>query len=148
MDGKVMARQDLALAALRVVVGAVFIAHGAQKLFGWFGGPGIVGQGRFFETGACVVKGVCLAPGAPLAALSGIAEFGGGVLLLLGVFVPLAGLLLLLDQLVAMIFFSGPKFGFFNVSSGLEMNLSMVAIAITVILLGGGRYAIRRSAST
>jgi putative oxidoreductase len=141
---KSSARQDVALVALRVVVGAIFIAHGAQKLFALFGGPGIVGQGRFFETAACVAPGICLRPGVPLAVLSGVGEFGGGLLLLLGLLVPLGGLLLIADMLVAMIFYSGPKFGFFNPSSGLEMNLAMVATTVSVILLGSGRYGLDR----
>ncbi|HEX6512949.1 MAG TPA: DoxX family protein, partial [Chloroflexota bacterium] len=101
-------------------------------------------QGRFFETAACVAPGVCLRPGVPLAVLSGLGEFGGGLLLLMGFLVPLGGLLLIADMLVAMVFFSGPKFGFFNVSSGLEMNLAMVAVALTVVLLGSGRYSLDR----
>lgn len=144
MEQKTSIRQDVALVALRVVVGAIFIAHGSQKLFALFGGPGIAGQGKFFETAACVAPGVCLRPGVPLAVLSGLGEFGGGLLLILGLLVPLAGLLLVADMLVAMIFFSGPKFGFFNTSSGLEMNLAMVAVALTVILLGSGRYGLDR----
>ncbi len=142
MDEKPNGRQDLALLALRVVVGVIFMAHGSQKLFALFGGPGPVGQGRFFETAACVAPGVCLRPGLPLAVLSGIGEFGGGLLLLLGLLVPLGAALILADMLVAMIFFSGPKFGFFNVSSGLEMNLAMVAVAITVALLGSGGFGL------
>ena len=144
MEQKTSLRQDVALAALRVVVGAIFIAHGSQKLFALFGGPGIAGQGKFFETAACVAPGVCLKPGVPLALVSGLGEFGGGLLLILGLLVPLAGLLLVADMLVAMIFFSGPKFGFFNPSSGLEMNLAMVAVALAVILLGSGRYGLDR----
>lgn len=145
-------RQDVALAILRGIAGAIFIAHGCQKLFALFGGPGIGGQGRFLETAACVAPGLCLRPGVPLAVISGLGEFGGGVLLVLGLLVPFAGLLLIADMLVAMIFFSGPKFGFFNPSSGLEMNLAMVAVAITVLLLGSGRYGadalFRRSGAT
>lgn len=132
---------DVALVILRVVVGAIFVAHGCQKLFALFGGPGIGGQGRFFETAACVAPGICLRPGVPLAVLSGVGELGGGLLLIIGLLAPLAGALLLADMLVAMVFFSGPKFGFFNPSSGLEMNLALVAIAVTVMLLGSGRYA-------
>ena len=142
MDAKPRTRHDLALAALRVVVGAVFFAHGAQKLFGWFHGPGLAGQGKFFETAACVAKGVCLSPGVPLAALSGAGELLGGILLIAGVLLPLAALLLVVDQLVGMIFFSGPKFGFFNPSSGLEMNLTLVAAVLVLAAVGGGRYAL------
>ena len=141
MDGMPRGTHDFALAALRVVVGAVFIAHGCQKLFGWFHGPGITAQGKFFESAACVAKGVCLSPGAPLAALSGFGELVGGALLVLGLLMPLAAFMLLADQLVAMIFFSGPRVGYFNPSSGLEMNLTLVAAVLIVALIGTGRFA-------
>lgn len=142
MDTEAYRRQHIALLALRVVTGVIFIAHGCQKLFGLFGGPGIAGQGRFFETAACVAPGVCLKPGVPLAVLSGVGEFGGGLLVLLGVLVPLGAALIIVDMLVAMVFFSGPKFGFFNVSSGLEMNLALLAVASTLALLGSGRFGL------
>lgn len=71
-------------AILRIVVGGLFAGHGAQKLFGWFGGHGPEGTGQFFESG------LGLAPGRRQAQAAGTAELGGGVLLATGVGTPLA----------------------------------------------------------
>jgi putative oxidoreductase len=68
---------DIGLLVLRVGPGALLIGHGTQKLFGWFGGPGLAGAGGWFES-------LGLAPGRAWATLSGMAEAGGGLLLLLG----------------------------------------------------------------
>src|SRR5215213_3087085 len=67
---------------LRLVLGSYLAAHGAQKLFGSFGGHGLEGTGKFFET-------IGLKPGRQMAALSGAAEFGGGVLTATGIAHPL-----------------------------------------------------------
>ena len=69
---------------LRAVVGGLFIGHGGQKLFGWFGGHGPEGTGQFFESG------LGLAPGRRHAQTAGAAELGGGFLLATGVATPLA----------------------------------------------------------
>ena len=66
------------LALLRIIVGGAFMAHGAQKLFGWFGGYGLEGTGKFFE------EGLQMAPGKRNAAAAGLSEFGGGGLLAAG----------------------------------------------------------------
>ena len=58
--------------ALRIPVGIIFIAHGAQKLFGWFGGYGLAGTGQFMDS-------VGLGPGYLMALLAGSAEFFGGI---------------------------------------------------------------------
>jgi putative oxidoreductase len=68
---------------LRVTVGSIFIEHGTQKLFGWFGGHGPSGTGQFFES-------LGLRPGRRNAIVSGIAEAGGGALLVLGLATPAA----------------------------------------------------------
>src|SRR5436190_22920907 len=68
---------------LRVTVGAIFIEHGTQKLFGWFGGHGPDGTGQFFES-------VGLRPGRSNAMMAGATEAGGGALLTLGLATPLA----------------------------------------------------------
>src|SRR5206468_3687759 len=71
----------------RVVVGGLFVGHGTQKLFGWFGGYGPDGPGQFFES-------IGLRPGRRNAMVAGASEAGGGALLALGLFTPLAGALL------------------------------------------------------
>src|SRR5256885_16723763 len=68
---------------LRVTVGSIFIEHGTQKLFGWFGGHGPGGTGEFFES-------LGLRPGRRNAIAAGIAESGGGALLALGLATPAA----------------------------------------------------------
>src|SRR5437588_7005794 len=73
----------LGLTALRWVIGGLFAGHGAQKLFGWFGGHGLEGTGKFFES-------IGLRPGRRHATAAGAAEAGGGVLLALGLFTPAA----------------------------------------------------------
>ena len=77
-------RRDLGLLLLRLGTGGVLAAHGAQKLFGWFGGHGIEGTGQFMES-------VGYAPGRASATAAGLAETGGGTLLALGLATPAAG---------------------------------------------------------
>ncbi|MEU6196751.1 DoxX family membrane protein [Streptomyces sp. NPDC047061] len=77
-------RRDVGLLLLRLGTGGVLAAHGAQKLFGWFGGGGIEGTGRFMES-------VGYVPGRQSALAAGLAEAGGGTLLALGLATPAAG---------------------------------------------------------
>ncbi|MFJ3301975.1 DoxX family membrane protein [Streptomyces sp. NPDC086549] len=77
-------RRDAGLLLLRLAAGGVLAAHGAQKLFGWFGGGGIEGTGQFMES-------VGYKPGKASAMASGLAEAGGGTLLALGLATPAAG---------------------------------------------------------
>jgi hypothetical protein len=77
----------LGLTALRWVEGGLFVGHGTQKLFGWFGGHGLEGTGNFFES-------IGLRPGRRHATAAGAAEAGGGALLALGLFTPAVGLTL------------------------------------------------------
>src|SRR3954451_9342931 len=74
---------DLGRFFLRAVVGPLFVGHGTQKLFGWFGGHGPDGTGGFFE-------GLGLKPGKRHATAAGVAEAGGGRLLTLGAATPVA----------------------------------------------------------
>ena len=74
---------DLALLLLRVVVGAILVGHGTQKLFGWFGGYGLEGTGGWLHS-------IGFRPGKPMALAAGASEAGAGVLLVLGLFSPLA----------------------------------------------------------
>src|SRR6186997_367188 len=78
---------------LRAALGVIFMAHGAQKLFGWFGGPGYAATAGFF--------GEKLGIPVPLATLAMLTEFGGGLAVLLGVFTRTAGLGLAVTMIVA-----------------------------------------------
>ena len=71
------------LGFLRVIIGALFVGHGTQKLFGWFGGHGPEGTGQFFES-------LGLRPGSRNATVAGVAEAAGGALLATGAANPLA----------------------------------------------------------
>jgi putative oxidoreductase len=125
---------DLGLVILRFVVGLTLAAHGAQKLLGWFGGYGLDGTGQFMET-------LGFHPGRRHAALAGLAEAGGGVLLALGLFTPLGAALIASVMLVA-IFTVHLKNGFFTASGGYEYNLVLAAAAVSIAFIGPGAFSI------
>ena len=79
---------DIALLVLRLVIGGLLAAHGAQKLFGWFGGFGLRATGGYLAD-------LGFRPGVLFATLAGLAEAAGGLLLVLGLLTPLAGALLM-----------------------------------------------------
>lgn len=125
---------SIGLLVIRLVLGLTFAAHGTQKLFGWFGGYGIEGTGGFFES-------VGIKPGKPMAVLAGLGELGGGLLFALGLFTPLAALLITVTMLVAIFTVAG-KNGYWATASGYEYNLAIIAVAIGVALTGPGAYAL------
>ena len=100
---------DIALLVVRAILGLGIAAHGAQKLFGWFGGYGLAGTGGFFE-------GIGFRPGRAFALLAGLGEFGGGLLTLLGLGGALGPALIVLVMLTA-IFTVHVKNGFFALGS-------------------------------
>jgi putative oxidoreductase len=112
--------------ALRTVVGVGFAAHGAQKLFGWFGGHGLEGTGQFFE------QGLQMAPGKRNAAAAGGAEFGGGLALAAGFATPLAATALTSTMVTAIIKVHGSK-GFFSTEGGWEYNAVLLAGLAAVV---------------
>ena len=124
-------RLDLALLVLRLVLGTVMVAHGSQKLFGWFGGPGV--QGFLGWTGSMGIP-------APIGWLAIIAEAFGGLGVLLGLLPRIAALGFAVNMLVAM-FAVHLKNGFF-LPGGIEFTLVLLAAAIVVVLLGPGRFAV------
>ena len=125
---------DLGLLILRFVVGLTLAAHGAQKLFGWFGGYGLDATGQFMET-------LGFHPGRRHAALAGLTEAGGGVLLALGLLTPLGAALIASVMLVAVITVH-LKNGFFASSGGYEYNLMLAAAAVSLAFSGPGALSI------
>lgn len=122
--------------ALRVPVGLIFAAHGAQKLFGWFGGYGLEGTGQFFAS-------VGPSPGYLMALLAGAAEFFGGLALIAGVLVRPAAAALAFAMLIA-IFAVHIGHGFFMSSNGIEYALALFAASLSLLFSGGGRYSADR----
>ncbi len=125
---------DLALLILRLAVGLTIAAHGAQKLFGWFGGPGMAGFTGWVEN-------MNLRPGRLWAWASALAEFGGGLLLAMGFLTPLAAAIIIANMLMAVAKVHLAK-GFWNTGGGYEYNLIIMAAALAIGLAGPGAYAL------
>ena len=124
----------LAPLAVRVPVGIIFAAHGAQKLFGWFGGYGLAGTGQFMES-------IGLSPGTLMAALAGGAEFFGGLALLVGLAVRPASVVLAFTMLIA-IFSAHISKGLFLANGGYEYALALLAVTVGLAISGAGRASI------
>jgi len=125
---------SIASLALRVPAGIIFAAHGAQKLFGWFGGYGLQGTAGWMES-------IGLAPGIPLTLMAGGAEFFGGLALILGLLTRPAAFVLAITMLVA-IFSVHFANGLFMSNNGYEFALSLLAISVALTFSGAGRFAI------
>jgi len=123
------------LLLLRVVVGGTMFSHGAQKLFGWFGGPGLRGTAGFFESLGWRLP-------LALAFLAGLAETSG-VAFALGLLTPLAALGIAVVMLNA-IFVVHWRNGFFNGNGGLEFPFTLATVAVAVAATGPGRFSIDR----
>jgi putative oxidoreductase len=124
---------DLALLIARLAVGLTLAAHGAQKLFGWFGGYGLKGTGGYFE-------GLGFRPGAAFAAAAGLGELAGGLLTAAGLFSPLGPALLVVVMVVAILAVHWEK-GFFAQAGGLEYPLVIAASAVG-LAFAPGAYAL------
>jgi putative oxidoreductase len=125
---------DLGRLFLRGVVGPLFVGHGTQKLFGWFGGHGLDGTGGFFEN-------LGLRPGKRHATAAGAAETTGGVLLTLGAATPVAATMISAIMLTAIRkvhFAKGP----WATQGGYEYNLALIALATALVETGPGRFSV------
>ena len=116
---------------LRAVIGPLMFAHGAQKLFGWFGGPGVDGTAGFFEK-------LGLRPGRRLAEAAGIGETTGGALLTLGFLTPLASALITGSMVTAIRKVHAEK-GLWNTKGGFEYNALILAVGFLLADDGPGR---------
>src|SRR5881628_603168 len=124
----------LGLLIMRLVVGLTMAAHGAQKLFGWFGGYGLTGTGGFLEQLGFI-------PGRRNALFAGVAEFAGGLLLALGLATPLAATLIISVMFVAVATVH-VKHGYFNHNQGFEYNLTLAAVALSLAFIGAGPVSV------
>lgn len=125
---------NLALLALRLVVGLLFVGHGAQKLAGSFGGAGIAGTTATFEK-------LRLRPARLHAIAAGCAELGGGLLLALGLLTPLAAAAIIAVMTTAVITVHAGN-GLWNTERGFEYNLVLVAVAFTVAAADSGAWSL------
>jgi len=124
---------NLGLLALRLVLGAVFLGHGALKV-GAFGGPGFEGATGF-------IGSLGFRPARLWTALAVSGELAAGALFVLGILTPLAALLAIATMLVAIVKVHGPK-GFFVQNGGYEYNLVLVVAALTLAAVGPGTLSL------
>jgi putative oxidoreductase len=122
------------LLILRLVVGLTVAGHGAQKLFGVWGGPGMNGWTQ-------VVQRLRMRPARPLAWISALSEFGGGLLLALGLLSPLGSLAIIGAMLVAIATVHLSK-GFWVSKGGFEFNLTLIGAAAALAITGPGAYSL------
>lgn len=120
--------------ALRLPIGIIFAAHGAQKLFGAFGGYGLEGTGQFLAS-------VGLTPGYLMALLAGGAEFFGGLALVFGVLVRPAAAALAFAMLVAIFSVHIGK-GLFMANNGYEFALALFAASVALLIGGAGKLSV------
>lgn len=119
---------------LRLPAALIFTAHGAQKLFGAFGGYGLEGTAGWMES-------IGLTPGYLLALMAGSAEFFGGLALLLGLLVRPAALVLAFTMAVALFSVHAAN-GLFMANNGYEFALAMLAMSAALTATGGGKWSL------
>jgi putative oxidoreductase len=128
---------------VRLGLGVIFVAHGAQKLFGWFGGHGLRGTVAYFRE--------ALGIPAPATVVAALLEFGGGVCLLLGFLARPAALGILIVMAVAVAKVHAPHGFFLNFAltpgrgHGYEFNLALMAMALSILLGGAGILSVDRA---
>ena len=128
---------SLAALILRVGLGLALMPHGAQKLFGWFGGGGLAGTAQWMES-------IGLAPGMLMAVLAGGTEFLGGLALIIGLLARPAALGLSFTLLVA-IFSVHISNGLFMANNGYEFALALLGGTGAVLIEGAGKLSIDRA---
>jgi len=118
----------------RLTLGVIFFAHGADKLFGWYGGGGFKGT-------VSLMQNLHLEPAAFFAALSGGGELLGGILVFLGLLTPLGAFLIASTMVVAIatVHWEG---GLFARDNGFEYPLTVLGAAISLIFSGAGSFSL------
>jgi putative oxidoreductase len=125
---------SLGLLILRLVVGLTLAGHGAQKLFGWWGGSGMKGWTE-------MVRKLRIRPAGPWAWVAALSEFGGGLLVAVGLLSPLGNLAIAGSMLVAIATVHLAK-GFWIGKGGYEFNLLIIAAVAALALTGTGTYSL------
>ena len=120
--------------ALRVPISIILMAHGSQKLFGWFGGYGLEGTGQWMTS-------IGLEPGVLMAFMAGSAEFFGGLFLLLGLLTRPAAVVTAFTLIVA-IFSVHIDNGLFMSNNGYEFGLALLAATVSLAISGSGKLAL------
>jgi putative oxidoreductase len=124
----------LGLTLVRAIVGVLFVGHGTQKLYGWFGGHGLEGTGQFFES-------LGLRPGRKHATFAGAAEAGGGAALALGFLTPAAAAALIgvMSTAIQKVHLrNGPWVS----NGGYEYNLTLIALLVALADVGPGEVSL------
>jgi len=134
LAGLYAAGSCIAWPLVRVVCGLFLMPHGAQKLFGWFGGYGLNATGEFFAK-------LGLQPGYTMALLAGLVELVGGGLLVLGLFTRPAALGVVI-MMAVVVFAVHLPLGFFWQDGGFEYPLMWGLIALAIFFRGGGRLSL------
>lgn len=129
--------RDLGLLFLRLSLGGLLAGHGAQKLFGWFGGHGIQGTGGFFE------NALGMRPGEKWATAAGLGEFGGGMLTMLGFMEPIGPISTFGPMIVAWGKAHAGK-PLWNTEGGPELPLLNMSIAAALVFTGPGAFSLDR----
>jgi putative oxidoreductase len=125
---------NFALLVLRTVIGLLFIGHGTQKLYGWFGGHGPHGTASMFEK-------LGLRPGERHARAAGVTEAVGGALLILGLLTPAAAAMLIAVMVTAIWTVHGPK-GPWITDGGYEYNIVLIAAAFAIAAFDAGSWSL------
>lgn len=128
--------RDLPWLIVRVMYGFFFIPHGAQKLFGWFGGAGLQRTAEGFAH-------IGLEPGVLWATYIGCLELIGGILIVVGLFTRPVAVLFIGFMLAAAVHFNVPN-GYFWTKAGIEVPILLTALAVAIAIGGGGPYSLDR----
>ncbi|MBH0035747.1 DoxX family protein [Pseudoalteromonas sp. NZS71_1] len=127
-------KAGVAALILRVPVGLILAAHGAQKLFAWFGGYGLEGTGQWMAS-------IGLEPGYWLAMMAGSAEFFGGIALAIGLLTRPAAVVAGFTMLIA-IFSVHISNGLFMANNGYEYALTLLVVTVVLAIQGAGSFSL------
>lgn len=124
---------------LRIPIGITFMAHGSQKLFGWFGGYGLEGTGQWMAS-------IGIEPGVLMAFLAGSGEFFGGLFLLIGLLTRPAAFVTAFTMVVAILSVHIGN-GLFMANNGYEFGLALLAASVSLLISGAGKVSIDSAVS-